>query len=204
MRENAMSVTFPTPPSDGLATLQQGLQAVQTAQKLDPRGGTSTLAVSSNAMTMRPHPVYELGLNDLAAGKGIEAARPVAWRYLLVANNQAQHAAEIIPNPRGGGSQFGALTTGFATGEEEALRVAGNLPEVQQRAYEVRALRAPALYVMAVWLKDLHGDEDRFIVMPPAFSPIQALSPYTTADLISVLQQLAGQKAPQEKSVTPP
>jgi hypothetical protein len=199
-----MPVTFPTPPSDSLSALQDGLRNVRAAQQLDPRGGSLALAVAPTAKTMRPHPVYELGLNDLAAGKGIEAARPVAWRYLLVANNQTKQAAEIIPDPLGGGSLFGALTTGFVAGEEEALRVADQLPDVRQRAYEIRALRVPALYVMSLWLKDTKGNEDRFIVMPPAFAPIKSLLVYTTGDLIAILQSLAAQKAPQEQKVTPP
>jgi hypothetical protein len=203
MREDAMSVTFPSPPSDGLATLERGLRAIRTAQQLDPRGGAAALVVSPNSSALRPHPVYELGLDDLAAGKGIEAARPVAWRYLLVSNGQARQAAEVIPDPRGGGSQFGALTTGFVAGEEEALRVADQLPEIKQGTYEIRALRAPALYVMALWLKDVDGDDDRFIVMPPAFPPVQSLYAYPTSDLLAVLHQVAQQKAPMERNVTP-
>jgi hypothetical protein len=152
---------------------------------------------------MRPHPVYELGLNDLAAGKGLGAARLVAWRYLLAANNQLRQAAEIVEDPRGG-SQFGALTTGFVAGAEEAFRIAEQLPEVQRGAYEIRALRIPSLYVMALWLKDLQGNQDRFIVMPPAFPPVQPLRPYAASDLLTVLQRLAAHKAPLERQVTPP
>jgi hypothetical protein len=126
---------------------------------------------------MRPHPVYELGLDDLAAGKGLGAARRVAWRYLLVANDQLRQAAEIIEDPRGGGSQCGALTTGFVAGAVEAFRIAEQLPEVQRGAYEIRALRIPSLYVMSLWLKDLQGNQDRFIVMPPAFPPCSRSAP---------------------------
>jgi hypothetical protein len=97
-----MPVTFPAPPQDGWSTLKQGLQALRTAQQLDPSGGSAALAIAPGSAAMKPYPVYELGLDDLAAGKGFEAARPVAWRYLLVADNQARQAAEILPNPRGG------------------------------------------------------------------------------------------------------
>jgi len=199
-----MPVTFPSPPSDGSAALQRGLEAIRTGRQLDPRGGAAALAVSPNASAMRPYPVYELGLDDLAAGRGIDAARPVAWRYLLVSNGRARQAAEIVPDRGGGGSQFGALTTGFVAGEEEALRLAEQLPEIKQGTYEIRALRVPALYVMALWLKDVQGDDDRFIVMPPAFPPVQALHAYATRDLLGVLHPMAKQKAPLERRVTPP
>jgi hypothetical protein len=152
---------------------------------------------------MKPHPIYNLGLDDLAASKGMEAARLVAWRYLLIAHRQIRQAAEILPDPRGG-SRFGGLTTGFVAGAEEAFRLIDQMPEVQQRTYEIRALQVPSLNVMALWLKDLQGTQDRFIVLPPAFAPVQALRPYTTSDLLALLHQLAAQKAPLEQRVTPP
>jgi hypothetical protein len=198
-----MSVTFVSPPHDGFATLQQGLQAIQSAQQLDPRGGMA-LALPPAASAMKPIPIYELGLDNLAAGKGLETARLVAWRYLLVANNQVRQAAEIHPDPRGGKSSFGALTTGFVAGEEAALHVVDHMPEVQRGQYELRAVRVPSLYVMAVWLKDVLGNQDRFVAMPPVFAAVPALQPLTTSDFLSLLQRLAAQKAPLEQRVTPP
>jgi hypothetical protein len=153
---------------------------------------------------MKPHPVYELGLDDLAEGKGLEAARLVAWRYLLIDNNQVRQAAEITEDPRSGGSQFNALTSGFAAGAEQAFGLAERLPEVQKTAYEVRSLRVPALYVMALWLRDSHGGEDRFIVLPPTFPPFPPLQPYKGSDLLALLHQQAARKAPLEKQATPP
>jgi hypothetical protein len=89
-------------------------------------------------------------------------------------------------------------------GEEQAQGVAERLPEIQQGQYELRALRVPALYLMSLWLKDLQGNEDRFLVLPPVFPPLQALAVYSASDLLPVMQQLAVQKAPLEKKVTPP
>lgn len=199
-----MSVAFVSPPHDGFSTLQQGRQAIRAAQQLDPHGGMA-LALPSVTSAMRPIPVYEWGLDSLAAGKGLETARLVAWRYLLVANNRVHHAAEIYPDAQGSGNtRFGALTTGFVGGEEDALQVVDRMPEAQQGNYELRAVRVPALYVMALWLKDLLGERDRFVVMPPVFAPVPALQPLKAADLLSLLQQLAAQKMPLEQSVTPP
>ena len=198
-----MSVTFPSPPGDSFTALQQGLRAIKGAQ-LRGKGPLGQMAIAANPSAMKPHPIYEIGLDDLAAGKEIASARPVAWRYLLIAGNQVHQAAEIIPDPLSGGSRFGALTTGYVAGEEEALKLADKLPEISQGAYEIRSLRVPALYVMALWLKDLHGDKDRFIVMPPAFPPVQALQPYSTSDLFALLHKAAAKKAPLEKRVAPP
>jgi hypothetical protein len=198
-----MSLTFATPPADGLATLKQGLQMIQAAQQLDPKGARD-LALAATPSVTRPLPVYELGLDDLANGKGLEATFLVAWRYLLAVNDQIRQAAEIFPDPQTAGTRFGFLTTGFVNGVEEAFRLAEQLPVVANKAYEIRALRVPALYVVALWLKDLQGDEDRFIVIPPAFAPVQILHPYSTDELLAILHPLAAHKAPLERQVTPP
>jgi hypothetical protein len=201
-QEDSMPLAFPSPPSDAGQVLQQGLYSIQQAQRLDPRGG-ATLAVEVAPVVMRPHPVYELGLDDLAAGRGMDAARLVAWRYLLVKGNQVHQAAEVFAAPQGG-SRFGSLTTGFATSAEQGFAVAEKLPEVQNHTYEIRALRVPALSIMAIWLKDKQGNEDRFIFLPPVFPPVRPLAPYSALDLLSLLQKLAAEKAPLEAKVTPP
>src|SRR5262249_43555741 len=100
-------------------------------------------------------------------------------------------AAEILSDPGKGGSQFGSLTTGFAAGAERGFETAEHLPEVQQHTYEIRALRVPALYLMTLWLKDQQGQQDRFIVLPPAFPPLQPLVAYSAFDLLAILHRLA-------------
>jgi hypothetical protein len=89
-------------------------------------------------------------------------------------------------------------------GAEEAFRLLDRMPEIRQRTYELRALQVPSLYLVALWLKDLQGSQDRFIVLPPTFAPVQALHPYTTSDLLTLLRQMASHKAPLERAVTPP
>ena len=198
-----MPLTFASPPSDCLPALQQGLQTIWQAQALDASGGASALAVPSASQAMRPHPVYNLGLDGLAAGQGLESAELVAWRYLLVTNNQVKQAAEVNPPQGGNQSRFNMLTTGYVAGAEQAFAIADQLPDIQQRPYEIRALRSPALYFMALWLKDSQGRNDLFIVLPPAFAPLQALRVYTTTDLLPLLQRMAAQKAPLEQRVVP-
>src|SRR5258708_1983434 len=152
---------------------------------------------------MRTQLIFWFGLDDLVVGKGLEDAQLVAWRYLLVDKRQVRQAAEILPDARAGGSKFGALTSGHSAAVEEAFRLIEQLPEVQQRTYEIRALRVPALYLMALWLKDVQDGSDHFFVLPPAFAPVLPLHDYSAADLHSLLQDLARQKAPKEQKVTP-
>jgi hypothetical protein len=130
------------------------------------------------------------------------AAWLVAWRYLLVVNEQITEAAELYPDARGR-PRFGAVTTGFAAEAGPATALVEQLPEVRQREYELRGLRVPALYVMAFWLKDKQGGKDRLIVLPPVFPPVQALMPYSEKDFLGLLQSLAEEKIRLEWGSTP-
>jgi hypothetical protein len=196
-----MSLTFAEPPVGSDEVLKKGLRAVQEARKGGPEGG-KRLAAPASVSFMRPHPVYELGLKQLAAGEGMGAAWLVAWRYLLVVNDQITEAAELYPDARGR-PRFGGVTTGFAADAGPALGLVEQLPEAQQREYELRGLRVPALYVMAFWLKDKQGGKDRLIVLPPAFPPVQALKPYAPKEMLGLLRPLAVEKLRLELGSTP-
>jgi hypothetical protein len=196
-----MPLTFAKPPAGSDEALQEGLRAVEEARQAGAEGGKRP-AARAPASVLRPHPVYELGLNELAAGEGLGAARLVAWRYLLVADDQITEAAELYPDARGR-PQFGAVTTGFAAGAGAALTLIEQVPEIERGDYEVRALRVPALYVMAFWLKDKQGGADRLIVLPPAFPPVQALRPYAPKEFLGLLRPLAEEKLRLEWGSTP-
>lgn len=195
-----MPLQFATPPADSNQALTRGLQQVAQAASGGMLGGASALTAGSSKK-LEPHQVFELSLSDLAAQRGFEAARPVSWRYLIVSNQRVVQAAEVLSSPQGGASQFGALTTGHTRGVEDAFHQAEQLPEVQRGPYEIRALRVPALYVMAIWLKDLQGTADRFLLLPPVFEPFKTRVVYDRGDLLAVMHRVAAQRMAQEQKL---
>ena len=54
-----------------------------------------------------PQQVFTLGLSDLAAGKGLDAARPTGWRYLVQEGDNVLASAETVAGPRGGAGFLG-------------------------------------------------------------------------------------------------
>ncbi|MBW3598253.1 MAG: hypothetical protein KY475_13400 [Planctomycetes bacterium] len=191
-----MPLSFATPPVDGTAVLTRGLQDLSAASTL----GAAAKA-PPGAQVMEPHPVYEMGLSDLDAGKGFGAG----WRYLLVENQNIVQAAELSgPPPGGGPPKFNALTTGYAGAMEDVFDKAEHLPEVAGHDYEIRALRVPGLYVMALWLKDLKGTDDRFLLVPPTFPPFNKDAVYDPNDLLQLLHTAASKKLAQEQQVKYP
>ncbi|NUU21628.1 MAG: hypothetical protein HOV68_08960, partial [Streptomycetaceae bacterium] len=45
--------------------------------------------------TVCPHRMFEIDLADLAAGRGVDAARPVGWRWLVHDGHRTVGAVEV-------------------------------------------------------------------------------------------------------------
>ena len=60
---------------------------------------------------------------------------------------------------------------------------------------EARIVRIPALYVMALWLKDLDGDDDVVVPMAPAPPYLEANRPYTEQKFLKALAGPAKERA---------
>ena len=115
-----------------------------------------------------PHQVFTIGLDDLVAGRGLDSARPVGWRYLVEESGQPIATAETAVAPDGTEvmSQF---TEGpYVDATANAVKAARALPQLEAAGYDLRLLRIPALYLMALWLHSPHND----LLIPLAPSPI--------------------------------
>ena len=143
-----------------------------------------------------PHPVYVATLDDLAAGKLLKAAKQTGWRYLLAQNDEIVAEAELTAARRGAKGARGAkhedlafagLTHGpFTSATVDGLHAAERLPQVEKADYELRLLKVPAVYLVALWL---HGANEDILVplgQPPA--GLKKNKPYTEASVIRALR----------------
>jgi hypothetical protein len=140
-----------------------------------------------NVALAAPHDVYFLGLDELAQGASIEAARPVAQRFLVMDGDTAVASAEITGRD---GSGFQANEGPFVASTAAAIVRAEAAPELAEGDYEIRLLRIPALYFVALWLHDSGGHGDVVVPLDPAPAPFEPDRHYTPAE---VLSELAGQ-----------
>lgn len=146
-----------------------------------------------------PHPVYVATLDDLAAGKLLDAAKQTGWRYLLVQNDVAVGEAEVgarraaarTRGTKGGAKtaklEFLGLTHGpFTDATIDALSAAERMPKVAKADYEMRLLKVPAVYLAALWL---HG-ADTDIVIPMGDPPggLKKNRAYSEAGVIRALR----------------
>ena len=146
-----------------------------------------------------PHPVYVATLDDLAAGKLLAAAKQTGWRYLLAHNDEVVAEAELAAGRRAAkgakrakGAKhedlaFAGLTHGPFTGATvDGLHAAERLPQVEKADYELRLLKVPAVYLVALWL---HGaDEDILIPLGQPPAGLKKNKAYSEAAVIRALR----------------
>jgi hypothetical protein len=193
-----MTVKFVKEPAGCRVALENGLKTLRSGPTPAALGH---LAAATNAEAPPPLPVYVLPLDDLAAGKAPKGGAPVAWEYLLVAGGQPVSTAEVHPlaGPKKSFA-FAGISTAPAAGVAQAIEVAETDPGIAAGRCEMRLVRVPALYVTALWLKDLNGAADSYVVIPPAPEGFRAHAIIPAPDFFKLLQTKAAEKV----RVTPP
>lgn len=182
-----MTLHTPTLSESALQTIQQGVDRLARRPEYGDRalGGADPekLAVAV------PHDVYTLGLEELSEGKGLEAAESVGRRVLIMDDDRPIAAAEL-PDAKGGGG-FAATEGPFTETTALAVQEVERWPVVKKGEYDLRVLRLPALYLMALWLKDRDGDADLLVPLDPAPTGIEAGKGYSAGELLGELQDRA-------------
>ena len=150
-----MTIKAREAPAANAAVLSKGLNDVAPL-----RGRESLLGGSEVAATMRPIPLYSVGLDNLAEGMGLEGAEQIGWRY-LVYGTQAVGIADLDDKGGEGAPRFSAFSEGErAKCLNSALKYAEDKYQSGDNIYDVRILEIPSLYSTAVWLA---GNSNIFI-----------------------------------------
>jgi hypothetical protein len=140
-----------------------------------------------------PHQVFTMGLDDITSGAGLDTAQPVGWRYLVEDGGQLIASAETTQAPDGT-HEVSQFTEGpFVAETDKAVKAVRKLPQLAAAGFELRLLRIPALYVMALWLHSPATD----LLVPLAPSPTRKEGkPVPAAEFLTDLSELARQSAP--------
>jgi hypothetical protein len=188
-----MALRVPAPPVEATDAVHNTLRtfADNGAFRLPAlRNATGPLELT------HPHQVFTLGLADLAAGKGLEAARPTGWRYLVQEGGNVLASAETVTTGPGGGQIFAAFNEGpFVASTAEAIQAAQATQQVSQSAYELRLLSVPGLHVMALWLHDTKGTADTDLLVPLEPSPVDTPTGQPVPAAV-LLRELAAKSEP--------
>lgn len=186
-----MPLHLPDPPPDVPDKVRSKLHAFADGAKFSTKALRGARRDQLDLST--PHQVFTMGLDDITAGGGLDRAQLVGWRYLVMAGGQPIASAETTLAPDGTheASQF---TEGpFVAATDKAVRDVQRLPQLAAAGFELRLLRIPALYVMALWLHAPATD----LLVPLAPSPIQKDGrPMPAAEFFADLSELASSATP--------
>lgn len=175
-----------------------GPELIQSALgRLRARGPVRLAAGGRAAVSAAvPHPVFDLHLDELVAGAGLERVHPAGWRYLIMEGGRAVAAAEVDTDTGGNATAVSVVNTGpFVAATREGIQQAEALPDVQQGAFDLTLLRVAALYVIALWLKNSQGGDDIIIPLPPAPPYLTPGQTYRPEEFLQRLRDAARQRA---------
>lgn len=183
-----MAITIPTGPAGGRELVAQNVAEILESQSTSAGGLLKDLRAAELAIA-DPHRCYFVSLEDLIAGRLLEAAEPVSWRYLLIQRNSALAEAELTEVSKRKLEFNGLHQSPFSNATLIVLRIAEKLPEVQKRDYELRYLKIPSVYLAAVWL---HRKDDNLLmplIQPPG--GLQENRPYSEKEVLKALRPVA-------------
>jgi hypothetical protein len=186
----AMPIEYPRPPADAEKAATDGVLEVHRAGTHERKAAARSLREigEGGRRLASPHAVHNLGLNDLEKPGRLADAPMTAWRYLVEEAGATVASAEVGVDGKGAVRGFDHVNKGpFAQATAAAQKAAARLPQVRGGRVEARVIRIPALYVMALWLKDLDGDADVVIPMAPAPPFLEANRAYTEREFLKAL-----------------
>jgi hypothetical protein len=186
-----MPLDAPEPTAGESDVVRQAVYTFAENRRFRTEGLRSARA---DALTVTdPHQVFNLQLDDLRSGAGLNAANPTGWRYLVREGDRVLAAAESMSDPAGEGPVFSQFNEGpFVPATAGALAVAGSDRRVVDRRFTPRLLHIPALHAMALWLHPDDADDDDLLV-PLAPFPLDVQTGVATpaAPLLRQLAELA-------------
>ncbi len=157
--------------------------------------GAVPLGTRERAAVSAPVRVHHLGADAVAAGKGLAAAQPTGWLATLTTDGEVRGTIELTPpkpGRKGAGPPAGLSFAGFATGPLHrglAAAIAEAAKTAGQSKVEVSVVRAPALYLLALWLRDETGD--RLVPIAPSPPPLRAGEAYPADRALAMLAEAA-------------
>ncbi|MGH3140044.1 MAG: hypothetical protein ACRDQE_09940 [Gaiellales bacterium] len=192
-----MPIEYPKPPADADKAAAAGVLDVHRSETRGRAPVRSLRDIGDGGRTLAsPHPVHNLGLADLEKPGRLADAPLTAWRYLVEEAGATVASAEVGVDAKGAVRGLDHVNEGpFVKATTAAQKAAAKLPQVRDGKVEARVIRIPALYIMALWLKDLEGDKDVIVPMAPAPAFLEANRPYTEREFLKALSGPAKARA---------
>ncbi len=123
--------------------------------------------------TFYPHPLYNIRLTELLAGKSLHAATGrIGWSYFLHDRKSPLACAEVS-SIRGVHKNVRLTEGPFVRTTFELISKSGRDPRIRRRRFEIRSIRAESLHFFCLWFKAAGGIE-YFVPVTPLGTSLKA------------------------------
>ncbi len=161
-----MPVSFAEPPAGVEQLTHDRLRTI--AANGDFRVASLAAATPDRIRLASAHPVFNVGLTDLVRGRPLADLPLTSWRFLVDGGTSTTTAAETIAATATDDAQLASVNDGpFVAGTAEAFTAIAKDPLFARGDWELRLVRVPALYVLAVWAHDRLTGDDRLRPIAP-------------------------------------
>lgn len=148
-----------------------------------------------------PHPVYVVGLADLAATHALKRAALIGWRFLAQAEGDRNYAVEVQREEGETGHVWTELDKGpYIDGLRRVLEDPQIARQIGRTVVRPAMLRAGAMGLCAVWLRAEPSAGDVIIPIPPAPRCLQPWQTYSVAQFEDALRSQAKEQLADESS----
>lgn len=185
-----MILKIGTPPLESVQAFAKGLSILPGSGKMVENLSRDASSINEH----HPHEMFFSGLTDISAGKVIESCSSTGWRYIVQLDDETYHSVEVN-SLDGDNHEFAEINMGpFPKATQDMLALLEKDSSLAEDVYTVSALRIPALYVFALWLKEENSKNDLFIPLDPTIPDLEAGKKYTPTEFFSILKPLAEQR----------
>lgn len=185
-----MNIRPPGPPPDSVQQAQEGVIELLGASSRPGQSARFAAETQQDRVELTaPHQVYVLSREDLFSKGGLEQAKSVGWRYLVITDQGGiVGAAETAEQAESHDHQFVSLSR-----DSNLEVVPGVIRQIEETPtewadeFELRLLRVPAAYSVNIWL---HGQtNDLLVPVPPTPPYLETGHIYGWDEVLDVLRQ---------------
>lgn len=192
-----MGLTVVKPPAGTAEAACWIVGRLRAGRGFQTRGALASAAPEEPLWLSTPHPVFNLGLDDLVPSATFDAVRMTGWRYIVQSRERALATVEFSASSHTDPPRFCRVTDGtMAASVARAIGHAEHSAAVRKGRYVLGMVRIPEILTYALWLRD-----DRANGVHDLFSVLKLSPPRSTAGTLltrtKFMNQLAGIGVPR-------
>lgn len=193
-----MSIKCQQPPAKSLEALQA---AARKVPKTYEHVAEMIRQVVAHPDQSWPHPVYVVGLRQMASTGGLRHAEQTAWRYLARSGSDRNYAIEVQHDEDGTGHVLSEVDKGpYIDGLYKVLKDQKLARKPGAGSFRPAVLRINAMRIFALWLQTHDPEQDLLIPIPPVPPFLSPWQTYSAREFEDALRPEAREQLAKDSS----